>query len=80
MSFENELNKLYEKIAYQVHDTIPTEWDTFCFNGEVKEKDGGVFFFSSQQRKRNMYSLTPFQTYTVWIIRFTAKNFTGCFN
>ncbi|UTE73385.1 antitoxin YezG family protein [Rossellomorea marisflavi] len=51
MSFENELNQLYEKIAYQVHDIIPTEWDTFCFNGEVKEKDGGVFFFFKPTEK-----------------------------
>lgn len=45
MSFELDLNSLYTKIAQQVNDMIPVEWDNFYFNGEVKEKDGGVFFF-----------------------------------
>ncbi|KGT37227.1 DUF600 family protein [Weizmannia sp. CD-2023] len=45
MSFETKLNELYKKIAQQVNDMIPTEWDKFYFNGEVKEGEGGVFFF-----------------------------------
>ncbi|GAF65111.1 hypothetical protein BTS2_2009 [Bacillus sp. TS-2] len=45
MSFEIELNELYKEIAQQVNDMIPTEWDNFYFNGEVKEGEGGVFFF-----------------------------------
>ncbi|MFP9131361.1 immunity protein YezG family protein [Niallia sp. BSM11] len=45
MSFETELNELYKEIAQQVNDMIPTEWDNFYFNGEVKEGEGGVFFF-----------------------------------
>lgn len=24
---------------------IPTEWDNFCFNSEIKKGEGGVFFF-----------------------------------
>ena len=45
MSFETKLNQLYKEIAQQVNDMIPTEWDNFWFNGEVKEGEGGVFFF-----------------------------------
>jgi len=45
MNFEIELNQLYKEIAQQVNDIIPTEWDESCFNGEVKEEEGGVFFF-----------------------------------
>jgi uncharacterized protein (TIGR01741 family) len=45
MSFEIELNKLYEQIAQHVSDMIPVEWNEFYFNGEVKDEEGGVFFF-----------------------------------
>ncbi|MBD8037379.1 DUF600 family protein [Solibacillus sp. A46] len=45
MSFEIELNELYKQIAQQVNDLIPIEWSDFYFNGEVKNKEGGVFFF-----------------------------------
>lgn len=45
MSFEIKLNALYKEIAQQINDMIPTEWDHFYFNGEVKEGEGGVFFF-----------------------------------
>ena len=48
MSFEIKLNELYKEISQQVNDMIPTEWDNFCFNGEVKEGEGGVFFFYAQ--------------------------------
>lgn len=45
MSFEKELNKLYQQIAQHVNDMIPIKWTNFYFNGEVKDVDGGVFFF-----------------------------------
>ena len=45
MSFEIELNKLYTEIAQQVNEMIPIDWDNFYFNGEVKDEEGGVFFF-----------------------------------
>ncbi|WP_163527345.1 immunity protein YezG family protein [Halobacillus ihumii] len=45
MSFELELNKLYETIAQQINDMIPIEWSNFSFSGEVKDEEGGVFFF-----------------------------------
>ncbi|MCM3439382.1 immunity protein YezG family protein [Metabacillus halosaccharovorans] len=45
VSFELELNRLYNEIAQQVNDMIPTDWDNIYFNGEVKEGEGGVFFF-----------------------------------
>ncbi|MDG5471608.1 DUF600 family protein [Jeotgalibacillus sp. ET6] len=45
MSFEIELNELYKQIAQQVNDIIPIEWTDFYFNGEVKDNEGGVFFF-----------------------------------
>ncbi|MCM2988420.1 antitoxin YezG family protein [Bacillus safensis] len=45
MSFETELKGLYKKISQQVNDMIPVEWEKFWFNGEVKEDEGGVFFF-----------------------------------
>ena len=45
MSFEIELNELYTQIVQQVNDIIPIEWTDIYFNGEVKDKEGGVFFF-----------------------------------
>ena len=45
MSFEQKLNKLYQQIAQKINDMIPVEWGNFYFNGEVKGKEGGVFFF-----------------------------------
>lgn len=45
MSFEIELNELYKQIAQQVNNIIPIEWSDLYFNGEVKDKEGGVFFF-----------------------------------
>ncbi|WP_113928090.1 immunity protein YezG family protein [Bacillus sp. P14.5] len=45
MSFEIELNELYKQIAQQVNDLIPVEWSDIYFNGEVMNKEGGVFFF-----------------------------------
>ncbi|QHA91161.1 immunity protein YezG family protein [Bacillus sp. N1-1] len=45
MSFETKLNELYKEIAQQVNDMIPTEWNNLFFNGEVKDGEGGVFFF-----------------------------------
>ncbi|MEH6986098.1 immunity protein YezG family protein, partial [Priestia megaterium] len=45
MSFENELHTLYRKITQKVSDMIPVEWGSFYFNGEVKDGEGGVYFF-----------------------------------
>jgi uncharacterized protein (TIGR01741 family) len=45
IGFEKELNVLYTSIAQKVNDMIPTGWDHFCFNGEVKDGEGGVYFF-----------------------------------
>lgn len=57
MSFEIELNELYKEIAQQVNDMIPTEWDIFCFNGEIKEGEGGVFFFFMPKgEKKHIFS------------------------
>lgn len=65
MSFEIELNKLYNKIAQQVNDMIPTEWDNFYFNGEVKEGEGGVFFFLHTKVRSNTFIHIIFQNYIV---------------
>lgn len=57
MSFETELNRLYKEIAQQVNDMIPTEWDNFWFNGEVKDEEGGVFFFFKPKgEEQHIYS------------------------
>lgn len=45
MNFENELNQIYEKIVQQINNIIPIEWEKFSFNAEVKDEEGGVFFF-----------------------------------
>lgn len=45
MAFELELNKVYQKIAQTISDTIPVEWKEFFFQGEIKDGEGGVFFF-----------------------------------
>lgn len=65
MSFETELNELYKEIAQQVNDMIPTEWDNFYFNGEVKEGEGGVFFFLRQKVRNNTFFHIIFQNYIV---------------
>ena len=45
MSFELQLNNLYEQIAQHVNEMIPVEWSEIYFNGEVKGNEGGVYFF-----------------------------------
>ncbi|MEK4171435.1 immunity protein YezG family protein [Lysinibacillus sp. FSL L8-0312] len=60
MSFEIELNKLYKEIAQQVNDIIPVEWSNFYFNGEVKDKDGGVFFFFLPKGNEEKYLFSHF--------------------
>ncbi|WP_186580509.1 immunity protein YezG family protein [Aquibacillus kalidii] len=57
MSFETELTRLYNQIAQQINDMIPTEWESFSFNGEVKDESGGVFFFfKPTDEEQNIYS------------------------
>lgn len=57
MGFESELNKLYHNIAQQVSDMIPIDWDEFYFNGEVKNQEGGVFFFFKPKgQEQHIYS------------------------
>ena len=57
MSFEQELNKLYTEIAQQVNEMIPIDWDNFYFNGEVKDEEGGVFFFFTPEgEEQHVYS------------------------
>jgi len=55
-----ELNKLYKKIAQQINDMIPFEWDKFWFNGEIKDEEGGVFSFLLRKVKNKcFFSLYP---------------------
>ncbi|WP_077596430.1 immunity protein YezG family protein [Oceanobacillus kimchii] len=57
MSFETKLNKLYNQIAQKINEMIPIEWDSFSFNGEVKDEEGGVFFFfKPKDEKQHIYS------------------------
>lgn len=65
MSFETELNELYKEIAQQVNDMIPTEWDNLWFNGEVKEEEGGVFFFLRPKVRNSTFFHIIFQNYIV---------------
>ncbi|KOO43028.1 immunity protein YezG family protein [Priestia koreensis] len=45
MNFETELNELYRQIVQQIDDIIPIKWSNLYLNSEVKDKNGGVFFF-----------------------------------
>ncbi len=57
IGFEKELNVLYRSIAQKVNDMIPTEWVHFCFNGEVKDGEGGVyFFFTPKGEQQHIFS------------------------
>ena len=57
MNFENSLNKLYQKVADQIISMIPEEWEKFYFNSEVKNGEGGAFFFyETQYQKTPVYS------------------------
>ncbi len=57
MSFERKINELYNQIAQKINDMIPTDWEHFAFNGEVKNKEGGVFFFfKSVDNEEYIYS------------------------
>ncbi len=57
MSFELKLNKFYNEIAQQINDMIPTDWDSFYFNGEIKNEAGGVyFFFKPKDEEQYVYS------------------------
>lgn len=66
MSFELELNRLYTQIAQQITDMIPTEWESFSFNGEVTDESGGVFFFFiPKDEKHQIYSHEIPELYSV---------------
>ncbi|MBC1891426.1 immunity protein YezG family protein [Listeria booriae] len=57
MEFEKKLNTIYQKIAQKISDMIPDSWEKFYFNGEVKDGDGGVyFFFQVDSLGENIYS------------------------
>ncbi len=60
MSFENELNKLYRKIAEKINDMIPVEWEEFYFNGEVKDGEGGVHFFYTTLDEKQEYKYSHY--------------------
>ncbi|CAI8706546.1 MULTISPECIES: immunity protein YezG family protein [Bacillus] len=60
MSFENELNKLYRKIAEKINDMIPVEWEEFYFNGEVKDGEGGVYFFYTTLDAKQEYKYSHY--------------------
>ncbi|MBC1458180.1 DUF600 family protein [Listeria newyorkensis] len=49
--FEKELNKIYVEIVQQTSDMIPCDWNSFYLNGDVKDGDGGVFFFFNTKEK-----------------------------
>ncbi|MCM3255504.1 immunity protein YezG family protein [Priestia aryabhattai] len=55
MSFEQQLNTIYQKIGQKVNDIIPVDWEEFYFNGEVENGEGGVFFFFKEKDKANEY-------------------------
>ncbi|MED3897470.1 DUF600 family protein [Priestia aryabhattai] len=54
-SFENELQTLYRKLTQKISDMIPVEWSSFYFNGEVKDGEGGVYFFYKVVGEENEY-------------------------
>ncbi|WP_242214099.1 immunity protein YezG family protein [Bacillus cereus group sp. BfR-BA-01383] len=60
MSFENELNKIYRKIAEKINDMIPVEWEEFYFNGEVKDREGGVYFFYTTVDEKQEYKYSHY--------------------
>lgn len=60
MSFENELNKLYRKIAEKINDMIPVEWEEFYVNGEVKDGEGGVYFFYTTLDEKQEYKYSHY--------------------
>lgn len=60
MSFENELNKLYRKIAEKINDMIPVEWEEIYFNGEVKDGEGGVYFFYTTLDEKQEYKYSHY--------------------
>ncbi|MFF2342695.1 immunity protein YezG family protein [Bacillus mycoides] len=60
MPFENELNKLYRKIAEKINDLIPVEWEEFYFNGEVKDGEGGVYFFYTTLDAKQEYQYSHY--------------------
>ncbi|CAM4030426.1 DUF600 family protein [Listeria booriae] len=52
MSFETELNQIYQKIAQKINDMIPVEWKEFHFHAEIQDGDGGVYFFFQPSNKQ----------------------------
>ncbi|WP_025150774.1 immunity protein YezG family protein [Bacillus sp. H1a] len=60
MSFENELNELYPKIAEKINEMIPAEWEEFYFNGEVKDGEGGVYFFYTTLDEKQEYKYSHY--------------------
>ncbi|WP_412059624.1 immunity protein YezG family protein [Metabacillus idriensis] len=60
IEFEQYLNSLYQQIAQQINDMIPVEWDEIYFNGEVKDGEGGVYFFFSTPDDKGVYKYSHF--------------------
>ncbi|EJR97922.1 immunity protein YezG family protein [Bacillus mycoides] len=60
MSFENELNEFYPKIAEKINEMIPAEWEEFYFNGEVKDGEGGVYFFYTTLDEKQEYKYSHY--------------------
>lgn len=52
---EEELNKIYRKIAETINDTIPVTWGTFYFNAEIDKREGGIFFFFNTPNNLDEY-------------------------
>ena len=53
MSFENKLNKQYNKIANYVSDMIPGPWEKVNLVAYMEEYASEVFFFLQFHRKMN---------------------------
>ncbi|WP_342559466.1 immunity protein YezG family protein [Metasolibacillus sp. FSL K6-0083] len=57
---EQEMNRIYQKIAEIVNKMIPEEWESFHYYAQISATGGGTYFFynTSDDKKKFMYSLS----------------------
>ncbi|EIT83670.1 cytoplasmic protein [Fictibacillus macauensis ZFHKF-1] len=55
MSFEQEMNAMYQVIAEKVHEIIPVEWERFYFYGNITDDGGANYFFFNTVENPNNY-------------------------
>ncbi|EIT83672.1 hypothetical protein A374_19170 [Fictibacillus macauensis ZFHKF-1] len=55
MSFEQEMNTMYQEIAEKVHEIIPVEWERFYFYDNITDDGADIYFFFNTIENPDIY-------------------------